>query len=100
MPIPRNLRRTLYYCATPTVRPSSTTSACSSTNRRIRSLPLELHRDTVVERLYEHRTDKRSWEKYRWVAEYHNAVVARQLRGENRLLVPADETTWQFEPFA
>lgn len=61
---------------------------------------LELHRDTVVARLHEHRADTRRWEKYRWVAEYHNAVVVRRLPGEDRLLVPTDEMTWRFESFA
>jgi hypothetical protein len=58
------------------------------------------HRDTVLARLQEHRADKHLWEKYRWVAEYHNAVVARTLPGEQRLLVDGQAMRWPFTPFA
>ena len=60
---------------------------------------LLLHRDTVVDCLHGYRHDKRRWEKYRWVAEYHNAVVAGAVPGDDRLLVPTDEMTWHFESF-
>lgn len=61
---------------------------------------LELHRDQITARLIQHRTTKRHWEKYRWVAEYHNAVVAERLPEESQLLVDAGDMTWRFESFA
>jgi hypothetical protein len=38
---------------------------------------LRQHRDAVAERLTTFRGDRRVWEKYRWSAEYHNAVCDR-----------------------
>ena len=60
---------------------------------------LEMHREIVTVRLREYRNRRRLWEKYRWVAEYHNAVIARQLPGESQLLVDTENITSQFEPF-
>jgi hypothetical protein len=59
----------------------------------------EMHRDAVVERLRRHQVDKRIWEKYRWAAEYHNAVCAARLPNRPELLVPHTVATWQFAPF-
>ena len=42
---------------------------------------LQGHRDTVVDRLHRSRRHKRLWEKYRWLAEYHNAVVRARFPG-------------------
>lgn len=61
---------------------------------------LELHRDQITTRLDLYRSEKRRWEKYRWVAEYHNATVGGHLPGEARLLVDVDKMMWQFQPFA
>jgi len=61
---------------------------------------VERHRDAVVRGLAEHRTKRRQWEKYRWVAEYHNAVVADAFPGQDGLLVPAEDATWRFSAFA
>ncbi|HMJ35352.1 MAG TPA: hypothetical protein VK501_15685 [Baekduia sp.] len=61
---------------------------------------LEAHRDQVTSRLVEHRGNKRVWEKYRWVAEYHNEVVRQRLPSEPALLVGAAAMTWQFGAFA
>lgn len=61
---------------------------------------LERHRDAVVSRLIAHSNDKHLWEKYRWVAEYHNAVVRRELPKARDRLVPADAMTWQFKAFS
>jgi hypothetical protein len=47
------------------------------------------HRDTIRERLELHREDPRKWDKYRWVAEYHDAFCSRWLPDEEHLLVPA-----------
>lgn len=43
-------------------------------------LPVRLHahRDVVADLLKKHMTDFSRWSKYRWVAEYHNAVCATQ----------------------
>jgi class 3 adenylate cyclase len=57
------------------------------------------HRDQIVVNLIEHRSAKRVWEKYRWVAEYHNEVLREKLPGDQSLLVPADPMTWGFSPF-
>jgi hypothetical protein len=58
------------------------------------------HRNQVLDRLERHRDDKRVWEKYRWVAEYHNDFVDRRLVGVADGRVPAEAMTWRFEPFA
>lgn len=36
---------------------------------------LQMHKSRVEAELSKHRGDARRWEKYRWVAEYHNAYV-------------------------
>jgi hypothetical protein len=59
---------------------------------------LEAHREQVMRGLFDHRGDKRIWEKYRWSAEYHNAFVARS--GIDGMDVEADATTWRFSAFA
>jgi hypothetical protein len=64
------------------------------------AVTLEAHRDRVVDRLGRHRDDKRVWEKYRWVAEYHNAFVGGDALQAPDLCVPTDAMTWRFEPFA
>jgi hypothetical protein len=61
---------------------------------------LAWHRDTVIARLREHRGNRRLWEKYRWLAEYHNDVVSRAFPKGPALLVPALDMTWQFASFA
>ena len=61
---------------------------------------LERHRDAVIGRLAEHCTDKHRWEKYRWLAEYHNAVVGQGLPDTPELLVDGPDMTWQFTSFA
>jgi hypothetical protein len=61
---------------------------------------LERHRDAVRQQLRTSRGDKRRWEKYRWLAEYHNAVVRRALGDASELCVDAGEMTWRFTTFA
>ncbi|WP_327469226.1 hypothetical protein [Baekduia sp.] len=61
---------------------------------------LQLHRGRVVDRLSRHRDDKRVWEKYRWIAEYHNAFVDRDEFVSDDVCVASDAMTWPFEPFA
>jgi len=60
---------------------------------------LAMHRDVVTARLREHRNRRRLWEKYRWVAEYHNAVITTRLPRETRLLVDTANITSQFKSF-
>lgn len=60
---------------------------------------LQSHRDTVVDRLRATRRHKRHWEKYRWLAEYHNAVVRQRLPKAGELLIAAEAMTWQFSSF-
>ncbi len=60
---------------------------------------LQMHRDIIVERLRTHRTNRRHWEKYRWVAEYHNQVIATRIAGRPDLLVDDAEITWNFASF-
>lgn len=61
---------------------------------------LEMHRDKIVGQLSETRTRKRVWEKYRWVAEYHNDFVGRTFSSEPTLVIPAEAMTWGFSGFA
>lgn len=73
--------------------------------------PLTHHRDLVAGHLNTQREHKRRWEKYRWVAEYHNDVVnkaiesrllrrgGKPLEGAGDLLVPSESMTWRFDPF-
>ncbi len=60
---------------------------------------LQMHRNVVTARLHEHRDQRSFWEKYRWVAEYHNAVIATRLPRETQLLVDTANTTSQFQAF-
>jgi hypothetical protein len=64
-----------------------------------------LHRRVVTEKLQANRSSKRVWEKYRWVAEYHNAKLDGappdfkrnvNVRG---LKVAKIDMTWGFYPF-
>jgi hypothetical protein len=60
---------------------------------------LAMHRDVVTARLHEHRGQRSFWEKYRWVAEYHNAVIATRLPRETQLLIDTANMTSQFQTF-
>lgn len=60
---------------------------------------LQGHRDTIVDRLHGSRRHKRRWEKYRWLAEYHNAVVAKRLPRVRDLCVPESDMAWRFSSF-
>ena len=61
---------------------------------------LRHHRDTLVAKLALHAKERRYWEKYRWVAEYHNNVVRTRSAKIRDLLVPANHMTWRFSRFA
>lgn len=60
---------------------------------------LQAHRDTVVERLHGSRRHKRRWEKYRWLGEYHNAVVRSRVPKTRELLIASVAMTSQFRSF-
>jgi len=60
---------------------------------------LKDHRDTVIDRLHGSRRHKRRWEKYRWLAEYHNAVVRTRFPKARELRIEPQATTWQFSAF-
>jgi hypothetical protein len=66
---------------------------------------LAMHRDVVVGKLQQHRGDKQVWEKFRWVAEYHNAVLAQAPTSftdtvdTDSLRIDVGEYTWRFERF-
>lgn len=60
---------------------------------------LRSHRDTVVDRLHGSRRHKRRWEKYRWLGEYHNAVIRRRVLKARELLIDPPAMTWQFSSF-
>lgn len=57
------------------------------------------HQQVVSAKLREFATDRRRFEKYRWVAEYHNEIVAVQLPGEPELQVDPELIRWRFRPF-
>lgn len=59
---------------------------------------IAMHRDRIVAQLGAHARNKRVWEKYRWVAEYHNDFIRRRLQ-DKQLQVPSDAMTWQFSDF-
>jgi hypothetical protein len=58
---------------------------------------LEWHRTVVEEKLRAHRNDSRKWDKYRWVAEYHNHFCERRIKAGP--LIPGGETAMQLEQF-
>jgi len=60
---------------------------------------MQAHRETLMARLADYSKDRRRWEKYRWVAEYHNQVVNTRLPDAVGLLVPQDTLTWRFRAF-
>lgn len=61
---------------------------------------LKGYRDAVATRLQEHRRERHIWEKYRWVAEYHNQILAAQPPKIASLAVPIELITRRFLPLA
>jgi hypothetical protein len=51
---------------------------------------IERHRDVVRAKLDAHTGDSGRWEKYRWVAEYHDAYCREQLPDMPALLINSD----------
>lgn len=60
---------------------------------------LEAHRDAVTTELKTHRNHSRNWDKYRWVADYHNAVCERRLPGETHLTIDTSGMDRRFSAF-
>jgi hypothetical protein len=60
---------------------------------------LRAHRKAVVDKLVLHAGERRRWEKYRWVAEYHNAVTADRLPREARLRIAPQHLGSKFQSF-
>jgi hypothetical protein len=62
---------------------------------------LRLHREQITRALAASADDRRVWEKYQWLADYHNAVIAQSdLRnGRDELLVAPEDLAWGFAPF-
>jgi hypothetical protein len=58
-----------------------------------------MHRKRVLDGLARHRSDRRVWDKYRWVAEYHNHTCRLLVPGKNHLLVPEVSIQSQFRSF-
>jgi hypothetical protein len=60
---------------------------------------LRSHREIVIDRLHSSRRHKRHWEKHRWLAEYHNAVIRSRVPKARELLIDSSAMTWQFSAF-
>lgn len=60
---------------------------------------LEAHRDMVRAKLGETMADSRKWEKYRWVADYHDAFCTSELPGRQDLLVVSENRERRMERF-
>jgi len=54
------------------------------------------HALVVAAKLERHRDDSRRWDKYRRVAEYHNAFCARHVPGEADLVVDVEASDRRF----
>jgi hypothetical protein len=61
--------------------------------------PLRMHRDRIVSRVDRHRTSRRVWERFRWVAEYHNYTCRHHLPDDGDLLVSRQQTIFTFHRF-
>lgn len=60
---------------------------------------LRIHREVVEAKLAAHLGDVRIWEKYRWVAEYHNDF-RRRWDFPNDYEIASEKITTRFAPFA
>jgi hypothetical protein len=58
---------------------------------------LERHRSIVEGKLAAHQQDGRKWEKYRWVAEYHNHFCGRTIK--DGPLIPVGEMAMRLQGF-
>ncbi|HTA12973.1 MAG TPA: hypothetical protein VK765_06080 [Solirubrobacteraceae bacterium] len=60
-----------------------------------------LHQDRVLDGLTRYRSDRRRWNKYRWVADYHNHVTGEweQLTKESGHQIPHIHTASGFAQF-
>jgi hypothetical protein len=62
--------------------------------------PLAEHRRRITTALAAHTGHRRVWEKYRWLADYHNATLAAEGLDTPELAVGTTELAWRFRPFA
>jgi hypothetical protein len=60
---------------------------------------LEGHREMVRAQLVETRGDARKWDKYRWVADYHDSYCGSELPALPELLIGSDDRERHFERF-
>jgi hypothetical protein len=60
---------------------------------------LDAHRRVVAGKLRRHHADSRRWDKYRWVAEYHNAVCRQRRPDSAKLLIDVGRTDKRFGRF-
>lgn len=60
---------------------------------------LEIHRDMVRTQLAATRRDARKWDKYRWVADYHDSYCRVELPAVPDLLIASDNRERHFERF-
>jgi hypothetical protein len=60
---------------------------------------LDAHRLVVSRKLRRFRDDSRRWDKYRWVAEFHNAVCASRRPESPKLLIDVERTDKRFGTF-
>lgn len=60
---------------------------------------LDVHRKVVAAKLRRYREDSRRWDKYRWVAEYHNAVCEKRRPESPKLLIDVGRTDKRFGKF-
>jgi hypothetical protein len=60
---------------------------------------LDSHRKVVGGKLRRYREDSHRWSKYRWVAEYHNAVCGQRRPESPKLLIDVGRTDKRFGKF-
>jgi hypothetical protein len=61
---------------------------------------LRNHRRVIARRLDHYRSDSRKWSKYRWVADYHNAICARRRPESPKLLIDVGASDRRFAKFS
>jgi len=62
---------------------------------------LKTHRKAVAKKLKAFRGNSRVWEKYRWIAEYHNHLCTKNANEEwdlSTLLIPTKDLAQELRP--
>ncbi|HEY1458124.1 MAG TPA: hypothetical protein VGF15_06365, partial [Solirubrobacteraceae bacterium] len=59
---------------------------------------LAAHRDALAGKLATYGDNSRVWEKYRWVAEYHNHFCNKRMPSNNELLIPDVDLAQELRP--